>query len=357
MEIRLLLKTHYQINKPGIFSVILRNCTSPTQSSYPEVISGRLANVYFKHTSLNKEAAKFAVSMAQSFGFLTKNMFWDWKGHAINILLAETQRETPDDYLKLNDAEKMLYLKYYLEVDGATIIEICKRLISRENITRSELLNTDFIDKIFIDIWETYRSLATDLIQKVQLRENVNKLKLRPYTYKTRIHKAQTHVESLIDFDFIEKKGARNKKVFYPNNKKSTSPINNLIKEIDTIESMERRFSKFEHFRIISNVYNLSPIAYNKEIHSKKLQKQIFKTYLKARTQPTKMAAIAIIADVISVTFLAKDGILIDRPQIEQEIDKLKVINSGEIHYHYDMSGRKAFVVISDKLCKSDNRL
>jgi hypothetical protein len=164
MEIRLQLKTHYQIAKPGIFSVLLSKCTSPSQSNYQEVISERLANIGFKKIALNKESAKFAVAMAQSFGFITSNMFWGWRGHAINILLEDTQREKIDDFLDLTAAEKILFLKYYLEADGATILEICKKLSSKGKISRNELLSTDFIDQIFINIWETYRQLTTKVL-------------------------------------------------------------------------------------------------------------------------------------------------------------------------------------------------
>ncbi len=353
MEVRLQLKTHYQISKPGIFSVLLLKCTSADQSTYPEVISERLANVKFETIALNKESAKFAVVMAQSFGFITKNMFWSWKGRAINILLEESPREQLDDYLDLTPAEKILYLKYYLEADGATILEICRRLRSRGKISRNELLSSDFIDQIFIDVWETYRQLSLDLTQKVRLRGNIQKLKSRPYTFKTRIHKALTHVVPLVDFDFIERREERNEIIFVPKSSDSSSPMDKLTQELDTIETMEWRFSKFQHFEIIGNIYDLEPVGYDSDSHTDLLRENIIKTYIKARTEPSRMASIAVISDVISAKFLAKKGILIERPDIERELDRLKSNHSPDVHYHIDKGGEKAFIVLSDRLCNS----
>jgi hypothetical protein len=356
MEIRLQLKTHYQVNRPGIFSVLLSRCTSPIQSNYPETISQRLANINFKAISLNKESAKFAVVMAQSFGFLTRNMFWDWKGHAINILLNETSRESPDDFLNLTLSEKVLYLKYYLEADGATILEICKRIKSSKRVSRQELLSTDFIDNIFIDIWEEYRMIATDLRQKVELRENIRKLKSHPYTYKTRIHKALSHIEPLIDFDLIERTEEKNEIFFSPKTINEYTYIDALIGQLSTISRMEELFSKFYHFEIIANALNLTVSKFISNKHSEPLRKEIVKIYLKARNEPYKMASISIISDVISATFLSEKRILISRNNVEQELDMIKKDHPGKMNYHVDMSGKKAFVVFSDALVEDLNK-
>ena len=353
MDIRLQLKTHYQISKPGIFSVILRRCTSPSQSTYPEVVSERLAKIHFNTIALNKESAKFAVVMAQSFGFITRNMFWDWRGHAINILLDETTKEEPDDFLRLTSAEKVIYLKYYMEADGATILEICKKLNSKGKISRNELLSTEFIDQIFIYIWETYRQLTDDLRQKVQLRENIQKLRLKSYTYKTRIHKALAHIEPLVDLDLIARKEVKHEIIFTPKTIESYSPMDRLTQELDSIETLEKRFSEHQHFKIISNIYNLNSIDYDPDLHSELLRKEMLRTYLKARTEPSKMASIAIISDIISTKMLSEKGILIERLDIEKELDRLKSKNPRDIHFHVDMNGKKSFIVFSDELCNT----
>ena len=353
MDVRLQLKTHYQISKPGIFSVILRKCTSPSQSTYPEVVAERLAKIHFSTIALNKESAKFAVVMAQSFGFITRNMFWDWRGHVINILLDETKKEEPADFLKLTYTEKIIYLKYYMEADGATIIEICKKLNSKGRISRSELLSSEFIDQIFIDIWETYRQLIDNLSQKTQLRENIRKLRSKSYTYKTRIHKALAHIEPLVDFDLVARTEVKHEIIFSPKFTKNYSPMDRLTQELDSIETLEKRFSEYQHFKIISNIYNLNSIDYNPELHSELLYKEMLRTYLKARTEPSRMASIAIISDVISAKMLSGKRILIERPDIEKELNRLKSKNTRDVHFHVDMNGKKSFIVLSDELCNT----
>jgi hypothetical protein len=350
MQVRLLLKTHYQIGKPGIFSVLLTKCTSPSQSTYPEVISDRLAKIDFETIAVNKESAKFAVVMAQAFGFLTKNMFWDNKGRAIAILLDDTPRSVPPDYLRLTLTEKILYLKYYLEADGAVILEICKGLKEKGRMSRQVLLSTDFIDHVFVDIWETYRQLTTDLREKVQLKESVRKLKLQPYTKKTRLHKTLAHIDPLVDLGLIERLEEKNEISFRPKTHNSFTPIDVLVDALKTVENMETYFSKSRYFSLISKLYNIKAAEYDPKDHAEILKKMIFSTYQKARTEPSKMASIAVMSDVIGAKLLADKAVIIDRPQFEAELDSLRAELKRGVYFHVDMQGRKAFVVFDDKL-------
>ena len=352
MHVRLQLKTHYQIGKPGIFSVLLAKCTSPNQSNYPEVISDRLAKIDFETIAVNKESAKFAVVMAQSFGFLTKNMFWDDKGRAIAILLDETHRGAPSDYLRLTLPEKILYLKYYMEADGATILMICKGLKEKGRMTRQELLTSDFIDHIFVDIWVTYRQLTTDLPQKVQLKESIRKLNSEHYKKKTRMHKTLAHISPLVDLELVERQEGKNEISFTPKTYNSFSPIDVLIEELKTVENMEIYFSKSRYFSLISKLYNLGAVVYDPKNHAEILRKMIFSTYQKARTEPSKMASIAVMSDVIGAKLLTDKAVIIERPQLEGELDSLKAELKRGVYFHVDMQGRKAFVVFDDKLYK-----
>jgi len=349
MQVRLLLKTHYQIGKPGIFSVLISQCTSPSQSTYPEVVAKKLAEISLG-TAINKESAKFAIVMAQSLGFLTKNMFWDDKGRAIAILLDETPRSAPSDYLNLTFTEKILYLKYYLEANGAAILEISKGLKEKGRMSRQELLSTNFIDHIFINIWESYRHLTTDLRQKVQLNENIRNLKSKPYTKKTRLHKTLAHIEPLVDLNLVDRLEENNEILFCPKNYGSFVPIDVLIAELGTVENMETYFSKSCYFKLISKIYNIEAILFNHKNHSEIIDDMIFSTYRKSLTEPTRMASIAVMSDVIGAKLLAEKSIIIERPQLEARLDGLKAGLKRGVYFHVDMQGRKAYVVFDDKL-------
>ena len=115
MEPRLIIKTHSEVSKPGLFSILISKCSYADKSSYPEVVSKRLYELYEENGQpFNKLAAKFVVIMAQRFGFLRENMIWGWRGHVINGVLQylnKTENENINLFLELTKLEKIIYLK------------------------------------------------------------------------------------------------------------------------------------------------------------------------------------------------------------------------------------------------------
>lgn len=356
MQVRLVLRAHYQVSRPGIFSIIVLKCTSPTQSTYPETVAKKLLDLKpkppkknsFEQFIVNEESVKFAVPMAQSFGFLTQNCFWDWRGHVISALVLE--RTKIDDYLKLTLEEKVIFLKYYLEADGGAILELCKRLLQKKEITRDEFLKSNIIDQVFIATWEAYKKQTTDLRERVELSTNIRELKAKPYTYKTRIHKALFHLVPLVDLDLISRIEEQNEIRFLVKEQNGQCYMQNLVNELSTIEKMESRFSHCEFFDIIGKTYNLPFESYHEPLHFNSLIEELLELYKLVRSEPTQLASIPVMADIISTRFLVNRKIMIEKLQIEKALDTLKLNHPTDIHFHVDKYGKKSFVVISNKL-------
>ena len=114
---------------------------------------------------------------------------------------------------------------------------------------------------------------------------------------------------------------------------------------------MERHFSEFQHYKLIADIYNLQPIIFDRRDHSFLLRAELASTYLKARNEPSKIASIETISDVISSRLLGAQNILVGRPDIEREMDLLKSEHPTGVHYHVNMEGKKAFFILSEKLC------
>ena len=166
MEPRLIIKTHSEVSKPGLFSILISKCSYADKSSYPEVVSKRLYELYEENGQpFNKLAAKFVVIMAQRFGFLRKNMIWDWRGYVIHGALQylnKAENENINLFLELTKLEKIIYLKYYLETDGAVILQLAKRIKEYNEINRDAFVP---IAKKVYPLIEKY--LGAELLQKI----------------------------------------------------------------------------------------------------------------------------------------------------------------------------------------------
>ena len=290
--------------------------------------------------------------MAQSMEFLTQNLFWDQKGYVVHLLTNAKSRPPGDDYLNLSTVEKLIYLKYYLEADGGVILGLCKSLLERGELTRTELLSTPLIDEIFIDVWESYRLLSTDLRQKVALREKVRKIRTNPYTRKTRIHKALAHVEPLVDLGLAVRNQTKTEVSFTPKKGMRSSPVAVLVECLGDIPNLERLFSEDKQFLISSDIYELSCQPFSQAQLSEQLRELILKTYSLLQTSPSGLVPIFVISDVACSKMLADHRVLPGPDCIRDELEKMKRECPSDVHFHVDMHGRKDFVVFSKNLIK-----
>lgn len=366
MKIRFIPRVHYQVSRPGIFSIILLNCSSKNQGTYPENIAqklNRLKEPHFENNEtefdqfiVNEESAKFAVSMAQALEFLTSNCNWDWRGYSIAEIIKEQDKTNLDSYLILSEIEKVLFMKYFLEADGAALLEFSKVVDELKIIPRSMLLKEyrEQMNQVFINIWGSYKNLSSDLKDKMNMSENIRNLKRKKdkdgwgYTYKNLIHKVQARIFPLVDMGIINRiKQENNEVIFSTNSINGKSYTSNLIEELISIEVMESRFNKHEFFRIIANTFVINYREYDNVKDFKIVSELIINTYHSVKEPLTKLSSISVISDVVSSKLLVNSNILIERPQIEDIIIELKQMKSHKIYIHVDKYGNKAFVVIN----------
>lgn len=366
MIIRLLLRVHYQVSRLGVFSLLLTKCTSPQNSNYPETVAKRLLALRSGHQDdsdfdsfqINRESAKFAVAMAQALGLITQNCVWDWRGLATSRIVRDYSRNNVDQYLSLIPEERTIYFKYLLESDGAALLEIGRILLSWGPISRSDLLSPQnaIINTAFIQVWEAYRSLTTDMRLRMELATNIKEQKTKPYTYKTLVHKAQGHILPMVDLGLLGRaKSETNEVQFTPVPVTNTSCLQNLVNALQDIETMEDRFSQDQYFEIYAETFGIKCQKFATDIHADILMNEIIAVYRELQPYSPSFVSIPAIADVISARMINRERILIQRPDVERALDRAKAEYSRDLHFHVDKGGRRTFLSISDSFLRKAN--
>ena len=141
MDPRFILRTHTGSLKPGNYSILISNCTSPDRRSSPESVARNLG-IMLENNS-KSSIAKFTVNNAsgknRGFGFLLDNMLWTWKGHVINTALSvlkKVELEDTEPFLgELTLLERVLYLRYYLETEGALLLKLAHIIKNNKQIS------------------------------------------------------------------------------------------------------------------------------------------------------------------------------------------------------------------------------
>jgi hypothetical protein len=351
---RLVIKTHRDVGKPGILSLLLRYCTSPVEASNISQISTRLSEVTSELSivpKLNKSAARYAVILAEKLGLLSSNLSWDWRGQAIIRNPCVPERTIYSEYLELSSAETLLYLKYFIEADGSAIVGLCKAISSVHKLNKHEAVKHRLIDDIFADVYEAYMSLTSDWNQLAFLQRRIAELREKDYDEDTRKHKIWPRLDVLRDMGLIERDGDD----YVPTVRDGRNLITILMNEIQDVPNLEKRLEHREHFEILAKVLDLRPSRTGIENLGDSLQTLLVDAYKLLREPLTGLASIKALADMVLSNCLVSYSCLVGLQEFDDYLEKLRITRPKSLRFHVDQLGFPAYVILAEELLYSQD--
>jgi hypothetical protein len=352
MKPRFIIKTHTEALRPKNYSLLIAKCTYPDKSSYPEIVIKRLYPEWIKENSVAKFTVMLSTQKNRGFGFLLDNMIWSWKGHVINAVLyylKKQQSEAPKSFEELTKMERICYLRYFLETEGAIILKFAQKFNKMGELSNSYLREN--IQEIFKEIYEEYIDIAPDFRIRSRIREAQKQMKsTKRYDEGTLIHKIKPHIQALADLGIlsIEKKNAE--EIFAPTNFGFTSTFSIIINQLKDFQTMENMFSNNEHFPLIAQIYNLAPLHYSYETHRDLLKETISYGYQIMRDKTTGMADIDALINWSCIKVMSEDNILLRGEDVQDFLDKIRRNKPSSIRYHVNGKGKIAYIIFSESL-------
>jgi len=355
---RLVLKTHREINHPGLFSVLIKHCTKPTESTFADAIGNCLAARFPKANRksgeteprrivIDKAGGKYGAWMAQQFGFLTENFFWTWKGQVIDW--GTQSREVPEAYIQLTELERVLYLRYYLEAQGPLILKICEFFAGHETASRHSLLQDRWIDDIISDIYREYLQLTDDLAERTRLRQRIEGFRAKPYNLDTRPHKIDPILIPMCDLGLLQVAHADDDLIFSNTHYGGNTSAGILKETLQNIPRMEKLFAEYEYFAVATRALNRSTRMFDRSVHFEKLMKSLVCVYKHAIRHQT-LVPISFIIDAASADLLCDSHVLLKPDDLEGFLDGLSKRDPLEVQFQVDYRGKRAYVKVSDAL-------
>jgi len=354
MEPRVVIKTHAGVSHPGLFSILIEKCCYPDKSSPERIVSKRLYN-FLEEIREFRLGAKFAVIMAKRFGFLQSNMTWSWRSHvmhAVLVHLGKTESSKPAPYFDLSAMEKIIYLKYYLEADGAMLLLLAKELNSAGKISEIEI--GERIHFLFRQIYSDYIDLSPDFRSRTILRERLKKIQKGRYDPQEVRHKIFPHLEPLVHLGLLQKLEAGRDTQFYPLSLEGSDTLATRVieDELSDFQRMEVRFSMGEYFDVIANL--LFPATYKKytDMDGKSVTSVIYEGYNRIKDSVTGTASIEALSDWTCTTLLAEQQILIPRSRVETLLENAWRCNPDGVRFHVDFQGHRSYVILTEEFVR-----
>lgn len=357
MKPRVILKTHSAVRRPGIFSVLVSKCTSPTRTSHQETIVKRLADKFRDVDPENLAGARFgkrgaafhAVWMARpnQLGLLTPNLFWSWKGQVIHHVGCRESTNNVEAMLDLGPEELLILLKYYLEGDGAIILAIARRLLEKGVLFEHDLTHTHLIDELLSRIWQEYLYLTSNIRDRTQLR---NQMQRTSYDPTTRGHKIFPHLMPLIDFRLIIEDFEPSGRSFRATELDGKKPLQSLVEDIANPADLEEVIQSGNLPNVIAKAYYSEEIKTLKSESLRDYETTVLRIYKKFSESGLTICPLNSISDAAFAIVLQRDKVVLTRQSIDEILRKVQERNPREVAFHVNKQGFPEYVVISDAL-------
>jgi hypothetical protein len=352
VKIRLMRTTHYQTGHPVFLSFLISMCTSPSESKSQRKVAYAIHEVLKSHGyNFSREATKFLIRMAQEMELLQPNHLWTWKAFVIDFFKEKDNLSNYHGETRIRSlANKIIYLKYYLESDGGFLLHFARRVLSENGLKKHTLRFVNgALESIFEEAINEYLSVITDFKEKVRLRRFLELVKRKGYEPKVRIHKAFPHLDPLVDLDILDYDVKSHVYLSRISNGKNVTEV--FLKQFPNIACLENIFSEEKpakpgYFKKASEVFDISCQDFTKENLDAVIQ-NILQTYSKIKDEITGLASIKSIKDIVCALQLSEYRTLCEWSDVDFALQELKREKGANMRFHVNRKGEVEYVVMS----------
>lgn len=337
---RLVARTHYQVEEPTIVATIIRSCTSPVQSDFPDNVSRKLSS---SGVRINPAAARYAVDLTKSLGLLSDNLVWTKLGHLLNVVYKYDKLPV---HPLLTDVQKYFFLRVFLEFDGAAIIFFARRIEQDGRVPRIGERWTDVAQALFTETYQEYLHLATDPQDRVSLRQRLERRKARPFTGNSGRHQCYLHLQTLHRIGLVARKSDKDRIYTYnsPSNSNSTL-TSKLLTLIPSVADLERTLSAGRLYQIVSELFSCS--RQRNELPSRQFTAIVRQIYEQVMSTGVSLCSLQTLTEAIQIDSLICGYQPFTDRQILNRLRSMQRDAPRSIRFHVDVFGRPAFIKIS----------
>ena len=351
MEPRLVIKTHKRIDRFGYFSLLVARCLPDVYPTDSRAVAGRLIELLEGTRDGIKVAAKFAVFMAQRFGFLSDDMRRPWRGVVLAGMQSYLNREDSTDpsvYFDLASIEKLLYCKYLFEADGAVVLGVAERIARDGEVRLSEMRAT--IDETFRSIYRTYKELEPMLHLRVRLQERLRRVQAGQYDQAEVDHKIMPHLGFMEDLGLVGRKAAADAdEVIWTGNRINEVGAHQVIlREIPNIEALERIIEEGRSMISSATVLGLRFRGYNRDGDKAILESVVLDCYRRMRDRTTGMLQMEALCDLAGAIMMIEHAIAVAGQDIERTLLAYQKNHPYTLSFQVGFGGKDTLVVIRD---------
>lgn len=342
-KLRFVLNTHEQICHPGDLSVLVHECSSEEEKSITQLVS-----CLNDALGINQRACEFLVNLAQKMEIIEKNLHWATRGWVISRLPTNNNHQ-------LTAPERVAYLKYYFDTDGALIVNFLKEFVKYGEIgfNMSEFLTDGGVERVFVKTAEEYMEEVFEISPRYELSKLLSAGE-KGYSPKVRTDKFLPHIEPLVDLGFVDRKRIGNMINYIPHiiteNESTINYSSRLLDNFNSIVGLDDIFSQNgDFFKRAAVSFNLKVEPINLGEDYPLIKRETIKAYDEVKDQYFRMARLGSIYDLVCIRLMfAPYNKLCEQADAITTIQRMNKISEDKIRFHMDDMGTRKYVTMSE---------
>ena len=349
VDARLLSRTHYQVDEPAFAEAIVVRCTSPVTSAYSDSVAERLVGeIRRRGKNFNAAAARYGVDLARGLSLINANNVWVENGHLVNLVAELGDRQWSDE-LPLTSRERLLYLRLFLEADGAAIIYLARLLVAKGTIPYPGADWSAIATGMFVEIYNSYLGASSAITDRTAYRQKLGRLKTRGYKGKSGPHQLFIHLQAMYRLGFVEREVVSNERQFRVSDK-SLDRLEAFLEIVPGIEALENVVREQRYVEVGSRVYQMA--RKSETLDKENALNSIVSLYAKVTNTGVAICPLRPIIEAAQILSLTEESRFVAYGAMLGYLEEAHASHIRDIRFHQDRRGAIAFVKMSDDLLR-----
>lgn len=345
--VRLITRTHYQVDEPAYLRELVLHCTSPVRSDYADRVAKRLTARISGHRDMNVAAAGYAVDLAKSVNLITENMLWTDQAHLLYALADEqASGGSEHDEFELTVQEKWFFFWAFLRADGAAFIYLARVLLESEALPPLGQSWNDLANGMLLEVCEEYLRFVVDVQARTRIRNILNRRHAKPYSGKSGAHQMFLHVQTLFRLGLLARTDKGNQREY----RQPQRPALHLFLElVPNLKTLERAIEQDDWISLASKVYGseLERNAPGVAVSDKEMLDHVFGAYKKVLSTGVPLCPLVAVVESLRIEIASAGRPIPGVGDVMRALTEYQRAHPRDVRFHVDRYGHPAYLKLS----------
>lgn len=350
MGVRIVTRTHFQIDEPMYVKALVLRCASPIAGDYRERVACRFSDLRLGPAGrINRSAAGYAVDLAKRLRLLNEKFVWSELAHLMRLFsLDGGEAALPE----LTLAEKIVMFRIFFESDGAAMIYLARAALEMTTLPGggqdgwNELANA-MLTGIYRDCLE----LESEPIERMKIRAKLEQRHRSPFRGKSGAHQLFVHLQTMYRLGLVGRDSRTAGRRYVVLESVAPEPLAELVAACPGLRELESVVGEHRWPEVASRVF-ASQVRVG--VEGRAVEQEEFLDGLREDYRKMMSTGISIcpLRPLIEAFQIRRLLCGLDVPSYGASVDMLADLRRRRprsIRFHVDYLGRPAFIVLENR--------